>query len=60
MEFLNVYFFRAAKKLGNEISVFIAGSNVSKVAEEAGKVADVKRVLVADNDALKSQLPGIY
>lgn len=48
----------AAKKLGNDdISILVAGSNVSKVAEEAAKVANVKRVIIADSDVLKTQLP---
>jgi len=48
----------AAKKLGNDdISILVAGSNVSKVAEEAAKVANIKRVIIADSDVLKTQLP---
>ena len=51
----------AAKKLGNDdISILVAGSNVSKVAEEAAKVANIKRVIIADSDVLKTQLPGKY
>jgi len=47
----------AASKLGHEISVLVAGGSSSKVAEQVAKVANVKRVLVAEDEKLKNQLP---
>uniref|UniRef100_A0AC34FM36 Electron transfer flavoprotein subunit alpha n=1 Tax=Panagrolaimus sp. ES5 TaxID=591445 RepID=A0AC34FM36_9BILA len=47
----------AASKLGHDISVLVAGANSGKVAEEVAKVANVKRVLVAQDEKLKAQLP---
>jgi|UniRef100_A0AC35G5Z9 electron transfer flavoprotein alpha subunit len=47
----------AASKLGHDISVLVAGANSQKVAEEVAKVANVKRVLVAQDEKLKAQLP---
>lgn len=47
----------AAGKLGHEISVLVAGGSSSKVAEEVAKISNVKRVLVAEDAALKNQLP---
>uniref|UniRef100_A0A914XX09 Electron transfer flavoprotein subunit alpha n=1 Tax=Panagrolaimus superbus TaxID=310955 RepID=A0A914XX09_9BILA len=47
----------AASKLGHDISVLVAGANSGKVAEEVSKVANVKRVLVAQDEKLKAQLP---
>ncbi|QZP30462.1 electron transfer flavoprotein subunit alpha/FixB family protein [Pseudomonas sp. DR48] len=47
----------AAQKMGDDIHVLVAGSNVGAVAEAAAKVAGVSRVLVADNTAYAHQLP---
>ena len=47
----------AAHKIGHDISVLVAGANSEKVAEQVSKVANVKRVLVAQDDKLKAQLP---
>ncbi|OZC07116.1 electron transfer flavoprotein FAD-binding domain protein [Onchocerca flexuosa] len=46
----------AASKLG-EISVLVAGTNVTKIAEQVAKVEQVKRVFIADHEKLKHQLP---
>ncbi|PIC51773.1 hypothetical protein B9Z55_000215 [Caenorhabditis nigoni] len=48
----------AAGKLGNEVSVLVTGANASKVAEQVAKVNGVKRVLVAEDEKLKNNLPG--
>ncbi|CAI5438371.1 unnamed protein product [Caenorhabditis angaria] len=47
----------AAGKLGNELSVLVTGANATKVAEQVSKVAGVKRVIVAQDDKLKNNLP---
>ncbi|CAB3408991.1 unnamed protein product [Caenorhabditis bovis] len=47
----------AANKLGNEVSVLVTGANASKVAEQVSKVNGVKRVLVAQDEKLKNNLP---
>uniref|UniRef100_A0A8R1I6Z4 ETF domain-containing protein n=1 Tax=Caenorhabditis japonica TaxID=281687 RepID=A0A8R1I6Z4_CAEJA len=47
----------AANKLGNEVSVLVTGANAAKVAEQVAKVNGVKRVLVAQDDKLKNNLP---
>ncbi|KAK7116018.1 electron transfer flavoprotein subunit alpha, mitochondrial-like [Littorina saxatilis] len=47
----------AATKVGGEISCLVAGSQCAKVAEEVSKIAGVKKVLLADNDAFKGFLP---
>jgi electron transfer flavoprotein alpha subunit len=41
----------AAKKLGGEVTAFIAGSEAKKVAAEAGKLEGVDKVLVAESSA---------
>jgi electron transfer flavoprotein alpha subunit len=46
----------AAKAIGNEITVLVAGSGCGAVAEEAAKVDGVAKVLVADNAAYTNQL----
>lgn len=40
----------AAQLLGSDIDVFVIGSNVNAIAQEAAKVQGVKRVLVTDNE----------
>lgn len=50
----------AASKLGHEISVLVAGASSGQVAEQVSKVANVKRVLVAQDEKLKAQLPGFF
>ncbi|CAD5207280.1 unnamed protein product [Bursaphelenchus okinawaensis] len=47
----------AAQKIGHEISVLVAGANSKKVAEQAAKIPNVKRVLVAEDAKLKDLLP---
>jgi len=46
----------AAKAIGNEITVLVAGAGCGAVAEQAAKVDGVAKVLVADNAAYANQL----
>uniref|UniRef100_A0A915AI83 Electron transfer flavoprotein subunit alpha n=2 Tax=Parascaris univalens TaxID=6257 RepID=A0A915AI83_PARUN len=46
----------AASKLG-DVSVLVAGANAKKIAEQVAKVENVKRVIVAEDEKLKAQLP---
>ncbi|MFV3372532.1 electron transfer flavoprotein subunit alpha/FixB family protein, partial [Pseudomonas sp. NY15435] len=41
----------AARNIGGDIAVLVAGQNVGGVAEAAAKIAGVSKVLVADNAA---------
>ncbi|MCO2080074.1 electron transfer flavoprotein subunit alpha/FixB family protein [Pseudomonas aeruginosa] len=47
----------AAKAIGGDIHVLVAGQSVAAVAEAAAKVEGVAKVLVADNAAYAHQLP---
>ncbi|GMR53851.1 hypothetical protein PMAYCL1PPCAC_24046, partial [Pristionchus mayeri] len=47
----------AASKMGADISVLVTGASASKVAEQIVKVNGVKRVLVAQDEKLKNNLP---
>jgi electron transfer flavoprotein alpha subunit len=47
----------AAKAIGGDIHVLVAGSACGAAAEAAGKIAGVAKVLVADNAAYAHQLP---
>ncbi|KAL4658720.1 electron transfer flavoprotein subunit alpha, mitochondrial [Arapaima gigas] len=47
----------AARKLGDEVSCLVAGTNCAKVVGEISKVQGVKKVLVAQHDAYKGLLP---
>ena len=47
----------AAAKIGGDIHVLVAGQNVGSVAEAAGQIAGVSKVLVADNAAYANLLP---
>ncbi|CAI4230140.1 unnamed protein product [Auanema sp. JU1783] len=47
----------AAGKLGPDVSVLVTGANAKTIAEQASKVNGVKRVLVAQNEQLKNNLP---
>ncbi|XP_043514375.1 electron transfer flavoprotein subunit alpha, mitochondrial [Frieseomelitta varia] len=47
----------AAKKIGGDITVLVAGTNCNAVAESASKANGVSKVLVADSDAFKGFLP---
>ncbi|PIO62585.1 putative electron transfer flavoprotein subunit alpha [Teladorsagia circumcincta] len=44
-------------QLGSDISVLVTGANASQIAEQVAKVAGVKKVLVAQDDKLKHNLP---
>jgi electron transfer flavoprotein alpha subunit len=46
----------AAKAIGGDISVLVAGHNCGAAAEAAAKIAGVSKVLVADNAAYANQL----
>ena len=46
----------AAKAIGGDITVLVAGSGCAAVGEEAAKVEGVSKVLVADNAAYANQL----
>lgn len=45
-----------AEKTGLDIYLFVAGSACHSVAEQAGKLKGVKKVILADSDVLASQL----
>ena len=47
----------AAKALGQELVILVAGSQCSAAAEAAAAIPGVSKVLVADNDAYAHQLP---
>ncbi|KQQ56225.1 electron transfer flavoprotein subunit beta [Pseudomonas sp. Leaf127] len=47
----------AARKIGGDIHVLVAGEGVAAVAEAAAKIAGVAKVLVADNAAYAHLLP---
>lgn len=40
------------------MSVLVTGANATKVAEQVAKVSGVKRVLIAQDEKLKNNLPG--
>ncbi|MBV1883192.1 MAG: FAD-binding protein [Pseudomonadales bacterium] len=46
----------AAKEIGGDVVVLVAGSGCAAVGEEAAKVEGVSKVLVADNAAYENQL----
>src|SRR5690606_2249269 len=46
----------AAKAIGGDITILVAGSGCAAVADQAAKVAGVSKVLLADNAAYKNQL----
>lgn|SRR5690554_1001098 len=46
----------AAKEIGGDITILVAGSGCGAVADAAAKVAGVSKVLVADNAAYANQL----
>ena len=46
----------AAKEIGGDITVLVAGANCSAAAEEAAKIEGVSKVLCADNAAYEHQL----
>lgn len=47
----------AAKKIGNEVTVLVAGTKCSDVASSVAQLDGVKRVLVAENEAFNGFLP---
>lgn len=47
----------AAKAIGGDIEVLVAGANCAAVADAAAKVEGVSKVLLADNPAYEHQLP---
>lgn len=47
----------AAKEIGSDITVLVAGSGCDAVAKAAAAIDGVSKVLVADNEAYKNQLP---
>lgn len=47
----------ASKKIGGDVTVLVAGKDVSGVAAEAGKAEGVKKLLVADDASLDGLLP---
>lgn len=47
----------AAKKIGGDITVLVAGTKCGSVSEKLSKTKDVSRVLVAENEAFKGFLP---
>lgn len=46
----------AAKAIGGDITILVAGADCAAVAEQAAKVAGVSKVLLADNPVYKNQL----
>lgn len=46
----------AAKQMGDDIHVLVAGSSAQAVADAAAKAAGVSKVLLADNDAYAHQM----
>jgi len=46
----------AAAKIGGDVHVLVAGSQCGSVARDAGSIADVSKVLVADNEVYRDQL----
>ncbi|KAJ8664736.1 hypothetical protein QAD02_006398 [Eretmocerus hayati] len=47
----------AAKKIGGDVTVLVAGTKCGPVSEQVSKAKDVARVLVAEGDAFKGFLP---
>ncbi|XP_016842114.1 electron transfer flavoprotein subunit alpha, mitochondrial [Nasonia vitripennis] len=47
----------AAKKLGGDITILVAGTKVGPVSEQLSKAKDVARVLTAESDAFKGFTP---
>ncbi|MEY9558245.1 electron transfer flavoprotein subunit alpha/FixB family protein [Sinorhizobium fredii] len=46
----------AATKIGGDVHVLVAGSNVKAIAEQASKLAGVSKVLVAEDQSLANDL----
>lgn len=50
----------AAQKLGGSVAAIVAGSNIKAVAEEAGKVKGIDKVIFVDNGAYDKGLAENY
>lgn len=48
----------AAKKLGGDVNILVTGENAEKIAKEAAKISDVKKIFFLQDSKLKHQLPG--
>ena len=48
----------AAKTLGGDVSVVVAGGGIGDIAKEIAELNGVSKVLVAENDAYNGLLPG--
>ena len=48
----------AAKTLGGDVSVVVAGGGIGDIANEIAELNGVSKVLVAENDAYNGLLPG--
>ena len=48
----------AAKQIGDDVHVLVAGSGAQAAADEAAKAEGVTKVLLADNAAYEHQLAG--
>ncbi|MBP3128249.1 FAD-binding protein [Thalassospira sp. ER-Se-21-Dark] len=46
----------AATQIGGDIDILVAGSGIGAVADQASKLAGIRSVMVADNDALANHL----
>lgn len=47
----------AAKKIGGDITILVAGTKCGPVSEKLSKAKDVARVLVAESDAFNGFVP---
>ncbi|KAG8230146.1 hypothetical protein J437_LFUL010397 [Ladona fulva] len=47
----------AAKKLGGEVTVLVAGTKCGPIAEQVAKAPGIAKILVAENEAFKGFLP---
>ncbi|GBN89234.1 Electron transfer flavoprotein subunit alpha, mitochondrial, partial [Araneus ventricosus] len=47
----------AAKQLGSEVTVLVAGTETSSVVSEVSKAEGINKILSADNEAFKGLLP---
>ena len=47
----------AAKELGSDLSVLVAGPDCSKITQELGQAAGVSKILVAEKDSYEGFLP---
>ncbi|KFM75829.1 Electron transfer flavoprotein subunit alpha, mitochondrial, partial [Stegodyphus mimosarum] len=47
----------AAKQIGNEVALLVAGTKTASVVEELSKADGVKKILNAENEAFKGLLP---